>query len=72
MRTRDGEAMTRMLLQTTEEAHAGGHTDQTAPLWFIFISLALGSFARTTLHGSSVPYTVVLFVIRMLVALVYY
>jgi len=72
MKMRDGEAMTRALLQTTEDAHAGGHTDQTAPLWFIFISLALGSFARTALHGSSVPYTVVLFVIGMLVALVYY
>jgi len=48
------------------------HADDTAVLWFMFISLAAGTAARTALHGTSIPYTVVLFCIGMLLAVVYY
>lgn len=51
---------------------AAEHESGAVVLWFIFISLAMGSATRTALHGTSIPYTVVLFVLGMLVAVIYY
>ena len=51
---------------------ASEHESGAVVLWFIFISLAIGSATRTALHGTSIPYTVVLFVLGMLIAVIYY
>ena len=60
--------------ETNSTAHApsAGHGGETDPLWFIFISLFIGSLTRTALHGTSVPYTVVLFCLGMLEAVINY
>ena len=62
----------RALLNATAEAPAAVESDPQNVLWFIFISLTVGSVARTVLHGTSIPYTVVLFLLGMLLAVVYY
>ena len=51
-------------------AHAE-HEDGTVALWFVFVALAVGSATRTALHGTSIPYTVVLFMLGMLWAVIY-
>ena len=57
---------------STAHATSAGHGGETDPLWFIFISLFIGSLTRTALNGTSVPYTVVLFCLGMLEAVVDY
>ena len=74
----DGGAVARVGRALLSEASTDGttttesHGDETAALWFIFISLTAGSATRTALHGTSIPYTVVLFCMGMLLAVVYY
>ena len=57
---------------STAHATSAGHGGETDPLWFIFISLFIGSLTRTALNGTSVPYTVVLFCLGMVEAVVDY
>ena len=72
MTPRVGRTLLSAAASNASAVNAAAHDDATAPLWFIFISLAVGSAARTALHGTSVPYTVVLFIIGMVMAVVYY
>ena len=72
MTPRVGRTLLSAAASNATAVNAAAHDDATAPLWFIFISLAVGSAARTALHGTSVPYTVVLFIIGMVMAVVYY
>ena len=68
MTPRVGRTLLSAAASNATAVNAAAHDDATAPLWFIFISLAVGSAARTALHGTSVPYTVVLFIIGMVMA----